>query len=57
MVEEHRLAIAELRAEGYAVVVFNPGELEGMPAARLEAGLVADGNERIDFFHEVNSDD
>ena len=57
MVEEHRLAIAELRAEGYAVVVFNPGELEGMLAARLEEGLIADGNERIDFFHEVNSDD
>lgn len=50
MVEEHRLAIAELRAEGYAVVVFNPGELEGMPAARLEEALIEDGNERIEFF-------
>lgn len=57
MVEEHRLAIAELRAQGYAVVVFGPEELEGMPAARLEEGLVADGNERIEFFHEENSDD
>lgn len=57
MVEEHRLTIAELRAQGYAVVVFNQSELEGMPAARLEEGLIADGNERIEFFHEENSDD
>jgi hypothetical protein len=36
-------AVAQLKSEGYAVVVFCPGELEGATPKKLEASLVKFG--------------
>lgn len=41
-------AIHSLRKAGYAVVVFNPDELRGVPPDRLEDRLIELGNEMID---------
>jgi len=34
-------AIADLRSNGYAVVIFNPDELDGCPGEELESNLVS----------------
>ncbi|WP_455233039.1 hypothetical protein [Geopseudomonas aromaticivorans] len=41
-------AIASLREEGCAVVIFNAGELNGVSARDVESRLVEQGNELID---------
>lgn len=51
LTREEKDALSALRDKGCAVVVFTPDELGGMPPFRLEEGLVADGNDRLDFFH------
>jgi hypothetical protein len=45
-------AIADLRANGYAVVIFNPDELAGCPADDLESNLVMLAWEEMDHIKQ-----
>lgn len=45
-------AIWTLRDTGYAVVIFNPKELDGCPAAALELNLVMQAWEQIDHIKQ-----
>lgn len=47
MLQHQKDAIAQLRAEGYCVVVFGPGELNGFDAEHLQGELVQAGNELV----------
>jgi len=48
MTEQQKQTLAELRAAGYAVITFSPGELCGATPTDIEAQLVKDGNELLD---------
>ena len=51
-------ALAELRADGYAVITFTPDELRGLEPRVVENRLVELGNEVIDVLApEKESDD
>ena len=45
-------AIADLRSNGYAVVIFNPDELDGCPAEELESNLVSLAWDEIDHIKQ-----
>jgi hypothetical protein len=49
-------AISDLRGNGYAVVLFNPDELEGCPADELESNLVGLAWEEIDHIKQAMKD-
>lgn len=48
--------ISELRAEGYAVVIFNPTELRGVEPQYIEDRLVEHGNNTIDILATDDDD-
>ncbi|UCV26743.1 hypothetical protein [Ferribacterium limneticum] len=48
MTEAQRQAIKELRAAGFAVVIFYPDEVGDADASNLEEILVQRGNELLD---------
>lgn len=48
-------AVADLRGNGYAVVIFNPEELDGCPACDLEGSLVEYAWEAIDTLKKCNA--
>lgn len=47
MEKSHKKALQELRADGYAVVVFNPDELKGVSPDNVEDVLVQRGWDMI----------
>lgn len=52
MNENQKKAILELRMQGYAVVVFNPDELDGASSERVEELLIERGWNAIDDLRE-----
>ena len=42
-------SVEQLRAEGYAVVIFNPDELRGVSTDGIEERMIEKGNEYIDM--------
>lgn len=56
MTPEQEKAINELRDAGYAIVIYEPSELEGVSRERLERRLVADGADHIENLRELESD-
>lgn len=42
----------KLRSHGYAIVVFEPGELRGVNPERVEDAMIAEGNDLVDLFGE-----
>ena len=49
MTPEEFAAIQSLREQGYAVVLFNPEELAGAPARKVEDRMCEGGWEIIDY--------
>lgn len=47
------LSIQQLRDHGYAVVIFNPEELSGCPAADLESALISESWDAIDHINAM----
>lgn len=42
-------SVEQLRAEGYAVVIYNPDELRGVSTDGIEEHMITKGNEYIDL--------
>ena len=55
-VKRLKKAIADLRSNGYAVVIFNPDELDGCPADELESNLVNLAWEEIEHIKQLLKD-
>ena len=52
-----KAVIAELRLEGYAVVVFTPEELENVNSSLVEDELISRGNSIIEDLAGTKSED
>ena len=50
MTEQQRQAVAELRAEGFLIVLWCPEELGGFDPAQLQETVTQLGNEAIDQY-------
>lgn len=57
MTPEEIAAIQSLRDQGYAVVVFNPEELAGVPAHKVENRMCDAGWDIIDYLTDDDDDD
>ena len=57
MTPEELATIQSLREQGYAVVVFNPEELAGAPARKVEDRMCEVGWEAIDYLTADDDDD
>lgn len=49
MSDEQNKAIQSLRAQGYAVAVFSPDELQGVDKRDIENQMVREANEAIEL--------
>ena len=56
MTPEEIATIKSLRDQGYAVIVFNPGELAGAPARKVEDRMCEKGWETIDYLTDDDDD-
>ena len=56
MTPEEIAAIQSLRDQGYAVVLFNPEELVGAPARKVEDRMCERGWEAIDYLTDDDDD-
>ena len=57
MTPEEIATIQSLRDQGYAVVLFNPEELAGAPAHKVEDRMCDGGWEAIDYLADDDDDD
>ena len=57
MTPEEIATIKSLHDQGYAVVVFNPEELAGAPARKVEDRMCEKGWETIDYLTDDDDDD
>ena len=57
MTPEEIATIKSLRDQGYAVVLFNPEELVGAPARKVEDRMCERGWETIDYLTDDDDDD
>lgn len=57
MNEEQWKVVRDLRAAGYAVCIFNPDELRGLRADRVEDVITERGNDYIAMWTTVDEDE